>query len=41
MEIIKDINAEAPDFVHIQYDDFIEIYPYIQYHVLSQVTLDI
>ena len=31
MEIIKDINAEAPDFVHIQYDDFIEIYPYIQY----------
>ena len=31
MEIIKDINTEAPDFVHIQYDDFIEIYPYIQY----------
>ena len=31
MEIIKEINAEAPDFVHIQYDDFIEIYPYIQY----------
>ena len=31
MEIIKDINVEAPDFVHIQYDDFIEIYPYIQY----------
>ena len=31
MEIIKEINNNAPDFVHIQYDDFIEIYPYIQY----------
>ena len=30
-EIIKQINAFRPDFVHIQYDDFIEIYPYIQY----------
>ena len=31
MEIIKEINKFRPDFVHIQYDDFIEIYPYIQY----------
>ena len=30
-EIIKQINNIRPDFVHIQYDDFIEIYPYIQY----------
>ena len=31
MEIIQEINNNAPDFVHIQYDDFIEIYPYVQY----------
>ena len=31
MEIIKVVNNFAPDFVHIQYDDFIEVYPYIQY----------
>ena len=30
-EIIKKINSFRPDFVHIQYDDFIEVYPYIQY----------
>ena len=30
-EIIKRINEIRPDFVHIQYDDFIELYPYIQY----------
>ena len=30
-EIIKQINKFRPDFVHIQYDDFIELYPYIQY----------
>ena len=30
-EIIKKINNFRPDFVHIQYDDFIEVYPYIQY----------
>ena len=30
-EIIKQINAFRPDFVHIQYDDFIELYPYVQY----------
>ena len=30
-EIIKKINAFRPDFVHIQYDDFIELYPYVQY----------
>ena len=30
-EIIKRINAFRPDFVHIQYDDFIELYPYVQY----------
>jgi glycosyltransferase involved in cell wall biosynthesis len=31
IEIIQQINLFKPDFVHIQYDDFIEIYPYIQY----------
>ena len=31
VEIIQKINAYRPDFVHVQYDDFIEIYPYIQY----------
>ena len=31
VEIIKQINAFRPDFVHIQYDDFIELYSYIQY----------
>ena len=31
IEIIQKINAYRPDFVHIQYDDFIELYPYIQY----------
>ena len=31
VEIIQQINKFRPDFVHIQYDDFIQIYPYIQY----------
>ena len=31
MDILKGVNEFSPDFVHIQYDDFIEIYPYIQY----------
>ena len=31
IEIIQQINSFKPDFVHIQYDDFIEVYPYIQY----------
>jgi len=31
IEIIQQINLFKPDFVHIQYDDFIEIYSYIQY----------
>ena len=30
-EIIKRVNEIRPDFVHIQYDDFIELYPYVQY----------
>jgi glycosyltransferase involved in cell wall biosynthesis len=30
-EIIKQINDYRPDFVHIHYDEFIGIYPYIQY----------
>jgi hypothetical protein len=30
-DIIKQINNIRPDFVHIQYDDFIELYPYVQY----------
>ena len=31
IEIIQKINAYRPDFVHLQYDDFIELYSYIQY----------
>lgn len=31
VEIIGKINQFRPDFVHIQYDDFIFLYPYIQY----------
>lgn len=31
VKIIKKVNIFRPDFVHIQYDDFIELYPYIQY----------
>ena len=31
VEIIQQVNSFRPEFVHIQYDDFIEIYPYIQY----------
>jgi glycosyltransferase involved in cell wall biosynthesis len=30
-EIINDINKFRPDFVHIHYDEFIGLYPYIQY----------
>ena len=30
-EIIKRVNEFSPDFVHIQYDDWIVLYPYIQY----------
>ena len=30
-EIINSINQYKPDFVHIQYDDFIELYSYVQY----------
>lgn len=31
IEIIKGINYFKPDFVHIQYDDFVELYSYVQY----------
>ena len=31
IEILSQVNQYRPDFVHIQYDDFIELYPYIQY----------
>ena len=31
IEIIQKINSYRPDFVHIQYDDFIELFPYVQY----------
>ena len=31
VEIVKQINSFRPNFVHIQYDDFIELYSYIQY----------
>ena len=30
-EILKRINAFRPDFVHIHYDDWIILYPYVQY----------
>ena len=31
VEIVQQVNKFRPDFVHIQYDDFIQLYPYIQY----------
>lgn len=30
-QIINQINAFRPDFVHVHYDEFIGVYPYIQY----------
>ena len=30
-EIIFEINNYRPDFVHVQYDDWVLLYPYIQY----------
>ncbi len=30
-QIIDEINSFRPDFVHVHYDEFIGIYPYIQY----------
>jgi glycosyltransferase involved in cell wall biosynthesis len=30
-EIIRQVNSYRPDFVHIHYDEFIGVYPYIQY----------
>lgn len=30
-QIINQINNFAPDFVHVHYDEFIGVYPYIQY----------
>lgn len=30
-EIINQVNSFRPDFVHINYDDWVGIYPYIQY----------
>ena len=30
-QILAEINAFRPDFVHIHYDEFISVYPYIQY----------
>ena len=31
VEILQQINNYRPDFVHVQYDDFVEMVPYIQY----------
>ena len=31
IEILNEINEFRPDFVHVQYDDFVELCPYIQY----------
>jgi len=30
-QIIDEINSFSPDFVHVHYDEFIGVYPYIQY----------
>lgn len=30
-QIINEINSFQPDFVHVHYDEFIGVYPYIQY----------
>ena len=30
-EVLKRVNAFRPDFVHIHYDDWIVLYPYVQY----------
>jgi hypothetical protein len=30
-QIIAEINSFSPDFVHVHYDEFISVYPYIQY----------
>jgi glycosyltransferase involved in cell wall biosynthesis len=30
-QIIREINSFRPDFVHVHYDEFIGVYPYIQY----------
>ena len=30
-QILQEIDSYKPDFVHIQYDDFIGLYPYINY----------
>jgi len=30
-QIIDEINSFRPDFVHVHYDEFINVYPYIQY----------
>lgn len=30
-QIISEINSFQPDFVHVHYDEFIGVYPYIQY----------
>jgi glycosyltransferase involved in cell wall biosynthesis len=30
-QILSEINSFSPDFVHIHYDEFIGVYPYIQY----------
>jgi glycosyltransferase involved in cell wall biosynthesis len=31
VQIIDEINSFRPDFVHVHYDEFIGVYPYIQY----------
>lgn len=31
VEVIEKINEYRPDFVHVHYDNFINLYPYIQY----------
>ncbi len=31
IQIINEINSFRPDFVHVHYDEFIGVYPYIQY----------
>ena len=31
IQILQEINRWRPDFVHVQYDDFVELMPYVQY----------
>ena len=40
-DILKEIDSFDPDFVHVQYDDFVELIPILDIPVQLQVILDI